>query len=82
MDPTQPMDNPDVDRTPRGRVRLRMTEDRDKRRKYVRGVAGQPSDRGRLKNRTDTEAAIDASLDRAEVRQARRRQVLSTSVRL
>ena len=37
----------DVDRTPRGR------EDRDKWRKYVSGVAGQPSDRGGLKNRTD-----------------------------
>ena len=32
----------------------RMTEDRDKWRKYVRGVAsGHPSDRGRLKNRTE-----------------------------
>jgi len=30
---------------------VRMTEDRDKRRRYVHGVAAQPSDRGRLKNR-------------------------------
>ena len=30
-----------------------MTEDRDKRIKYVHGVGGQPSDRGRLKNRTE-----------------------------
>jgi len=29
---------------------IRMTEDRDKWRKYVSGVHGQPSDRGRLKN--------------------------------
>ena len=35
---------------------IRMTEDRDKWRKYVNGVAklGQPSDRGRLKNGTGT----------------------------
>jgi len=32
---------------------VRMTEDRDKWRKYVHGVHGQPSDRGRLKNRTE-----------------------------
>jgi len=33
---------------------IRMTEDRDKWRKYVHGVAiSQPSDRGRLKNRTE-----------------------------
>ena len=30
---------------------VRMTEDRDKCRRYVHGVATQPSDRGRLKNR-------------------------------
>jgi len=29
---------------------VRMTDDRDKWRKYVHGVHGQPSDRGRLKN--------------------------------
>jgi len=31
---------------------VRVTEDRDKWRKYVH-VCGQPSDRGRLKNRTE-----------------------------
>jgi len=31
---------------------VRMTEDRDKWRKYIRTSCGQPSDRGRLKNRT------------------------------
>ena len=32
---------------------IRMTEDRDKWRKYVQSMRGQPSDRGRLKNRTE-----------------------------
>ena len=33
---------------------VRMTGDKDKWRKYVHGMAiGQPSDRGRLKNRTE-----------------------------
>ena len=32
---------------------IRMTEDKDKRTKYVHGVGGQLSDRGRLKNRTE-----------------------------
>jgi len=33
---------------------IRVTEDKDKWRKYVHGVHGQPSDRGRLRNRTET----------------------------
>ena len=32
---------------------IRMTEDRDKWRQYVHGVHGQPSHRGRLKNRRE-----------------------------
>jgi len=32
---------------------IRMTEDRDKWRKYIHGVCSQPSDRGRLKNRIE-----------------------------
>ena len=32
---------------------VRMTDDRDKRRKYVHGVANHTMDRGRLKNRTE-----------------------------
>jgi len=37
---------------------IRMTEDRDKWRKYVHGVAIIPSDRGRLRNRTEHLYAI------------------------
>ena len=36
---------------------IRMTEERDRWRKYVHGVAAQPSDRGRLKNRTEQNEA-------------------------
>ena len=32
---------------------IRMTEDRDKWRKYVHGWCDQPSDQGRLRNRTE-----------------------------
>jgi len=32
---------------------IRMTEDRDKWRKYVHGVSSPAGDRGRLKNRTE-----------------------------
>ena len=43
---------------------IRMTEDRDKWRKYVHGVANPRMDRGPLKNRTEQQHIVGCSLAR------------------
>jgi len=46
-------------------IGLRMTEDRDEWRKFVPGVA-KPSDRGRLKNRTEQNTVACNTLSRSQ----------------
>jgi len=52
---------------------IRMTEDRDKWRKYARPWCGQPSDRGRLKNRTEPWGRLRGSDYEAMMRRLRLR---------